>query len=91
MVWKQQKTTNFFYDCPTLFSPPVSLPNYHLHIYHVPAAHKVDPCVPATSTLPSRLQVQDTAFEFIECKTHQDIFWSFPNKGQTSCAVDVEE
>lgn len=76
---------HFCYVCPTSFSPPISLPNYHLYIYQVPAAHKVHPCIPPISILSS------IAFEFILFKTHQEIFWSFPDERQTSRTADVEK
>ena len=69
-------------------SPPSKLSSIHLSC----------PCCTQVASLcschlhpPSRLQVQNTAFEFVECKTHLEIFWFLPDQGQISCAVDVEK
>lgn len=70
---------NFCCVCPTSLSPPISLPAYHLYICHVPAVHKVFPCVT------TRLHPPFHCFEFMLFKTHQEIFCSFLGTEQTCC------
>lgn len=85
MVWKQQKRVISAVSAPPhyLLSSPFQTTTYTSPMSLL--CTRCTPVLPHISILPS------IAFEFMLFKTHQEVFWSFLDKGQTRHAADVEK